>query len=38
MKQAVNFSGWDFTNIWTIDEGSTFPYLKNVTPTTKPGQ
>jgi len=27
MKQQSNFSGWDFTSIWSIDEISTYPYL-----------
>jgi len=28
MKQQATFSGWDFTNIWTIDEGNDYPRLK----------
>ena len=27
MKQAVNFGAWDFTNIWQIREGQTYPAL-----------
>ncbi len=27
MKQAT-FEGWDFDNIWTIDEGSSYPSLR----------
>ncbi|OFA30438.1 hypothetical protein BAE46_11900, partial [Glaciecola punicea] len=28
MKQATFPNGWDFTNIWFIDEGSSFPLLR----------
>lgn len=28
MKQQATFSGWDFTNVWTIDEGNDYPRLK----------
>lgn len=28
MKSAVNFAEWDFTAVWTIDEGMSYPYLK----------
>ncbi|MHB8107799.1 MAG: GLUG motif-containing protein, partial [Candidatus Cryosericum sp.] len=28
MISAANFSGWDFTNTWTINEGSSYPYLR----------
>jgi len=27
MKQAASFTDWDFDNIWTIDEGHSYPYL-----------
>ena len=27
MKQQATFSGWDFTNIWNIINGSTYPWL-----------
>jgi hypothetical protein len=27
MKQQANFIGWDFTNIWKIDEGISYPKL-----------
>ena len=27
MKQQSTFAGWDFTDIWRIDEGSGYPYL-----------
>jgi hypothetical protein len=29
MKSAASFTGWDFINIWAIDEGSSYPYLQN---------
>jgi hypothetical protein len=28
MKQQATFSGWDFTDIWTINEGNDYPRLK----------
>ena len=28
MKQLATFSGWDFTNIWRIDEGVSYPTLR----------
>jgi len=28
MKQQATFSSWDFTNIWAIEEGVTYPYLQ----------
>jgi len=28
MKQQATFEGWDFTNIWAIEEGVTYPYLQ----------
>ena len=30
MKWKTTFVGWDFIGIWNIDEGSTYPYLRNV--------
>ncbi len=35
---ATSAAGWDFTNIWTIDEGSSTPYLRNNPPVEKPGR
>lgn len=31
MRQQATFTsaGWDFSSIWTIDEGSSYPYFKN---------
>ncbi|HNV01393.1 MAG TPA: hypothetical protein PKK60_03120, partial [archaeon] len=31
MKQSTNFSGWDFSTIWNITNGTTYPYLRNNT-------
>ncbi len=28
MKQQASFSGWDFSNVWGIDEGASYPYLR----------
>lgn len=28
MKQQATFEGWDFENVWAIDEGNGFPYLR----------
>ncbi len=28
MKQQATYSGWDFTNIWVISEGTSYPTLK----------
>ena len=28
MKQQATFEGWDFTNIWAIEEDVTYPYLQ----------
>lgn len=30
MKQSANFSGWDFTTVWTIRENNTYPGLRTV--------
>ncbi len=30
MIQASSFENWDFTDIWTIEEGKTLPYLRNM--------
>ena len=29
MIKRLTFIGWDFDTIWNIDEGSTYPYLRN---------
>jgi hypothetical protein len=29
MKQSSNFSGWDFSGIWNISNGNTYPGLSN---------
>ena len=28
LKQQASFAGWDFTSVWNIDEGTSYPYLK----------
>ncbi len=28
MKKQSTFENWDFTNVWQISEGSTYPYFK----------
>jgi hypothetical protein len=28
MVQQSTFSGWDFTNTWSINEGESYPYLQ----------
>ncbi len=28
LKQQATFEGWDFENVWAIDEGNGFPYLR----------
>lgn len=33
IKSQTSFQGWDFENIWAIDEGQSFPYLRPVTAT-----
>lgn len=38
MKQESTFLSWDFNSIWSIDEGTSFPYLQNNLPTDKPGE
>ena len=27
LKQKSNYTDWDFTNVWSIDQGTTLPYL-----------
>jgi len=35
MKQSANFSGWDFTGVWRIYDGYSYPLLKSfLTPLT----
>ena len=29
-KKQSTYIGWDFTNIWKIDEGSSIPYLREL--------
>jgi hypothetical protein len=30
MKQQATFTGWDFEEIWDIEENETYPFLKTV--------
>ena len=30
MKQQSTFIGWDFASTWTIEENSSYPYLRNL--------
>ncbi|WP_408608760.1 hypothetical protein, partial [Alkaliphilus serpentinus] len=30
MMQMANFSAWDFTEIWAIENGSSYPYLRKL--------
>ena len=30
MKSQLTFIDWDFDNVWDIEEGSSYPYLKNI--------
>lgn len=29
MKNSESFNNWDFENIWAIDQGNSYPYLRN---------
>lgn len=30
MKYSVTYKEWDFVNVWAIDEGETYPYLRKL--------
>ncbi len=30
MQAAVTYEGWDFENVWSIEEGKSYPVLKNL--------
>lgn len=30
MRTAVNFGSWNFSSVWTIQEGTTYPYLRGM--------
>jgi len=30
MKKRITYPSWDFTNVWTIEEGITYPYLRGI--------
>ncbi|MCA1903194.1 MAG: PASTA domain-containing protein, partial [Candidatus Hydrogenedens sp.] len=36
MKQQATYVGWDFENVWTIEEGVRYPYLRALGPTQEP--
>jgi len=36
MLRSDNFTGFDFSSVWTISEGVTYPYLRSVTPPVLP--
>ncbi len=38
MKHQATYEGWNFTNIWTIIEGQTYPYLLPANPSNDGGQ
>ncbi len=49
LKQQATYEGWDFSKVWAIDEGVSFPYLRwetrpvmrgsvSITGTAKPGE
>ncbi|MCH8496261.1 MAG: hypothetical protein LAT57_11615, partial [Balneolales bacterium] len=37
MREVVNFNSWNFSSVWGIVEGGTFPYLQSLVPETLPG-
>jgi len=30
MRRQATFAGWDFESVWKIDEGSSYPYLRDM--------
>jgi len=36
MKQQATYVGWDFVNVWIIEEGVNYPYLRELGPTQSP--
>ena len=30
MKMSTTYDGWDFKNTWEINEGQSYPTLKNI--------
>lgn len=30
LMQQATYSGWDFTNVWSINEGTSYAYLRNL--------
>ena len=37
MKRASSFASWDFDDIWVIEEGATYPFLRDNLPSSLPG-
>ncbi|MCC5927231.1 MAG: T9SS type A sorting domain-containing protein [Bacteroidetes bacterium] len=37
MRDAASFTGFDFTDIWSINQGQSFPYLQSIEPDNLPG-
>ena len=37
MKRQSTFAGWDFTSVWQIIEGQSYPYLRNPAQNPPPG-
>jgi hypothetical protein len=31
MKQSATFTDWNFSTVWAIQEGTTYPYLRDNT-------
>jgi len=36
MKQQATYLGWDFVNVWAINEGVSYPYLRVLGPSQEP--
>lgn len=37
MRKQISFTGWDFSAVWSIDEGLSYPYLQSNVQEPKPG-
>ena len=35
MKAKENYTGWDFTSIWTIEQATSYPYLRSLSKPSK---
>jgi hypothetical protein len=38
MRKETTFTNWDFTTVWAIDEGLSYPYLRNIEQQPHPGK